>query len=86
MRQGASALGGSCRAVILILSFHPTHTSFLRDWFGFGISTVVDGSFLACRSPSEVFFFKLFKCGVQSIYILSIGDVLLKREQYLVAH
>lgn len=55
MLQGASALGGSCRAVILLLSFRPTHTSFLRDWFGFGLFTVVDGSFLACRSPSVVF-------------------------------
>lgn len=55
MLLGASALGRSCRAIILFLSFHPQHTSFLRDWFGFGLFTAVDGSFRAC-SPSELFF------------------------------
>lgn len=31
MLQGASAVGRSCGAVILLLSFHPQRTSFLRD-------------------------------------------------------
>lgn len=88
MLQGAGAPGGSCRAIILLLSFRPPHASFLRDWFAFGLFIGVDGSFLACRSPSEVFLKKkknYSNVGFK-VYILSNGDVLLKRKEYLVAH